>query len=58
MLTHLSIFSAKFVPIDGGMRKLQVMCAVEDKKVSLDLLVEEIKDMKEFVEHVGFSIWL
>ena len=49
------LISAKFVPVGYGIRKLQIMCVVEDEKVSVDLLVEKIQDFEEFVQSVDIA---
>merc|ERR1711902_345040 len=40
----------KLVPIGYGIKKLQVMCTVEDEKVSIDELQEKICDFEDFVQ--------
>merc|ERR1711874_139762 len=40
----------KLVPIGYGIKKLQVMCVVEDAKVSIDELQEKIQDFEDFVQ--------
>ena len=40
----------KLVPIGYGIKKLQVMCTVEDEKVSIDELQEKITDFEDFVQ--------
>merc|ERR1712241_256500 len=40
----------KLVPIGYGIKKLQVMCVVEDEKVSIDELQEKIQDFEDFVQ--------
>ena len=49
------LFSAKFVPVGYGIRKLQIMCVVEDEKVSVDLLVEKIQEFDAFVQSVDIA---
>ena len=41
---------AKLVPIGYGIKKLQVMCVVEDAKVSIDELQEKIADIEDLVQ--------
>jgi translation elongation factor EF-1beta len=43
---------AKLVPVGFGIHKLQIMCVVEDEKVSVDLLIEEIQNFQEYVQSV------
>lgn len=40
----------KLVPVGYGINKLQVMCVVEDLKVSIDELCEEICEFEDFVQ--------
>merc|ERR1711902_263079 len=40
----------KLVPIGYGIKKLQVMCVVEDAKVSIDELQEKICEFEDFVQ--------
>lgn len=40
----------KLVPIGYGINKLQVMCVVEDEKVSIDELQEKIQEFEDFVQ--------
>lgn len=40
-------FTAKLVPIAFGIKKLQIVCVVEDDKVSTDELTEKITDDNE-----------
>lgn len=44
--------TAKLVPVGFGIHKLQIMCVVEDEKVSVDLLIEEIQKFEEHVQSV------
>ena len=48
----LSWGANKLVPVGYGIKKLQVMCVVEDAKVSIDELQEKISDFKNFVQSV------
>lgn len=47
--------SAKLVEIAFGIKKLQIMCVVEDDKVSVDLLVETIQEFEDFVQSVDIA---
>merc|ERR1711944_263165 len=40
----------KLVPVGYGIKKLQVMCVVEDEKVSIDELCEQICEFEDFVQ--------
>merc|ERR1712219_110446 len=42
----------KLVPIGYGINKLQVMCTVEDDKVSIEELAEKIEAFEDFVQSV------
>merc|ERR1712233_223772 len=45
----------KLVPVGYGINKLQVMCVVEDAKVSIDELQEKISDFDDFVQSVDVA---
>merc|ERR1712113_1269646 len=45
----------KLVPVGYGIQKLQVMCVVEDAKVSIDELQEKISDFEDFVQSVDVA---
>jgi elongation factor 1-delta len=48
--------AAKLVPVGYGIRKLQILCIVEDDKVSVDELQEKItEDLEEFVQSVDIA---
>merc|ERR1712037_569012 len=40
----------KLIPIGYGIKKLQVMCTVEDDKVSIEELSEKIEEFEDFVQ--------
>merc|ERR1711862_1034475 len=42
--------ASKLVPIGYGIKKLQVMCTVEDAKVSVDELTEKIEAFEDYVQ--------
>ncbi|XP_012534128.1 elongation factor 1-beta' [Monomorium pharaonis] len=46
---------SKLVPVGYGMSKLQIMCVIEDEKVSVDLLIEQIQDFEELVQSVDIA---
>lgn len=41
--------ASKFVPLAYGIKKLQITCVVEDDKVSIDWLTEEIEKNEDYV---------
>merc|ERR1712107_298172 len=45
----------KLVPIGSGINKLQVMCTVEDEKVSIEELTEKIETFEDFVQSVDIA---
>merc|ERR1712025_865787 len=47
--------ASKKVPIGYGISKLQVMCTVEDLKVSIDELQEEIEEFEDHVQSVDIA---
>jgi len=47
--------AAKLVPLAFGIHKLQISCVVEDEKVSIDWLVEEIESNEELVQSVDIA---
>nr|UEN71288.1 elongation factor [Gregopimpla kuwanae] len=47
--------ASKFVPVGYGINKLQIMCVVEDDKVSVDLLTEKIQDFEDLVQSVDIA---
>uniref|UniRef100_U5EMQ4 Putative elongation factor 1 beta/delta chain n=1 Tax=Corethrella appendiculata TaxID=1370023 RepID=U5EMQ4_9DIPT len=47
--------AAKLVPVGYGINKLQIMCVIEDDKVSVDLLTEEIEKFEDFVQSVDIA---
>nr|BAN20645.1 elongation factor 1 beta [Riptortus pedestris] len=47
--------ASKLVPLAYGIKKLQIMCVVEDEKVSIDELVEKIQDFEDFVQSVDIA---
>lgn len=46
------LFPAKLVPVGYGINKLQIMCVIEDEKISVDLLTEQIQEFEELVQSV------
>ncbi|XP_056645687.1 probable elongation factor 1-beta [Diorhabda sublineata] len=47
--------AAKLVPLAYGIHKLQISCVVEDDKVSIDLLTEQLEQLEEFVQSVDIA---
>merc|ERR1712090_100852 len=47
--------ASKLIPIGYGIKKLQVMCTVEDEKVSVDELSEKIEGFEDYVQSVDVS---
>lgn len=47
--------ASKLVPVGYGINKLQIMCVIEDDKVSIDLLTEKIQDFEDFVQSVDIA---
>lgn len=46
---------SKLVPLAYGIHKLQIVCVVEDDKVSIDWLTEEIEKNEDFVQSVDIA---
>lgn len=44
--------ASKFMPVAFGIQKLTISCVVEDEKISVDLLIEEIEKLDELVQSV------
>merc|ERR1712004_387768 len=40
----------KLVPVGYGIKKIQLMCVVEDEKVSIDELCEQIQEFEDYVQ--------
>jgi len=47
--------ASKLVPVGYGINKLRVMCVVEDEKVSIDELCEQIAEFEDFVQSVDID---
>ncbi|KAF8788812.1 elongation factor 1-beta-like [Argiope bruennichi] len=47
--------ASKLVPLAYGIKKLQIMCVVEDDKVSIDWLQEEIQNFEDYVQSVDIA---
>merc|ERR1719471_667179 len=45
----------KLIPIGYGIKKLQVMCTVEDAKVSIEELGEKIEEFEDYVQSVDVA---
>ena len=48
-------FIAKLVPVGYGINKLQLMCVVEDEKVSVDELQEQIEEFEDYVQSTDIA---
>lgn len=47
--------ASKLVPVGYGIHKLQIMCVIEDDKISVDLLQEKIQEFEDFVQSVDIA---
>merc|ERR1712243_489399 len=47
--------ATKLVPVGYGINKLQIMCTVEDDKVSIEELSEKMKEFEDFVQSVDVA---
>lgn len=47
--------AAKLVPVGYGINKLQIMCVIEDEKVSTDELSEKIEAFEDYVQSVDIA---
>nr|ABM55537.1 putative elongation factor 1 beta' [Maconellicoccus hirsutus] len=47
--------ASKLVPVGYGIKKLQIICIVEDDKVSVDELTEKIQEFEDFVQSVDIA---
>jgi len=47
--------ASKLVPVGYGINKLQIMCVVEDEKVSIDQLSEQMAEFEDFVQSVDVA---
>jgi len=47
--------AAKLVPLAYGIHKLQISCVVEDDKVSIDWLQEQIESLEDYVQSVDIA---
>lgn len=55
LIDMYSSFVAKLVPLAYGIHKLQISCVVEDDKVSVDWLVEQIQELEDYVQSVDIA---
>ncbi|XP_017488573.1 PREDICTED: elongation factor 1-beta-like [Rhagoletis zephyria] len=46
---------SKLVPLAYGIKKLQIVCVVEDEKVSIEELSEKIESFEDFVQSVDIA---
>jgi len=47
--------ASKLVPVGYGIKKLQIMCVVEDEKVSVEELTEKIEGFEELIQSVDIA---
>lgn len=47
--------AAKLVPVGYGINKLQIMCVIEDDKISTDELTEKIEEFEDYVQSVDIA---
>jgi elongation factor 1-beta len=47
--------ASKLVPVGFGIRKLQINLTVEDEKVSLEDLQEQIQDFEDYVQSTDIA---
>lgn len=47
--------ASKLVPVGYGINKLQIMCVIEDDKVSTDELTETIEGFEDYVQSVDIA---
>jgi len=47
--------ASKLMPVGYGIKKLQIMCVVEDEKVSVDDLIEKIEEFEDYVQSVDIA---
>jgi len=47
--------ASKLVPVGYGINKLQIMCVVEDEKVSIEELGEKMESFEDFVQSVDIA---
>lgn len=47
--------AAKLVPVGYGINKLQIMCVIEDEKISTDELTEKIEEFEDYVQSVDIA---
>lgn len=46
---------SKLVPLAYGIQKLQILCVIEDDKVSVDELQEKMQEFEDFVQSVDIA---
>ncbi|XP_017789416.1 PREDICTED: elongation factor 1-beta isoform X2 [Habropoda laboriosa] len=47
--------ASKLVAVGYGIHKFRIMCVIEDDKVSVDVLIEEIESFKQYVQSVDIE---
>ena len=55
LLTDVCRIAGKLVPLAFGIKKLTIMCTVEDDKVSIEELTEKIEAHEDFVQSVDIA---
>ena len=55
MMDGLLWGASKLVPLAYGIKKLQILCVIEDEKVSVDELQEKICEFEDFVQSVDIA---
>lgn len=54
-LIFLSYTTAKLAPVAFNIKKLSIVCVVEDEKVSIEELTEKIEQFEDFVQSVDIA---
>ena len=52
---HFCSFAAKLAPVAFNIKKLSIVCVVEDDKVSIEELTEKIEQFEDFVQSVDIA---
>ena len=47
--------TSKLVPVGYGINKMQIVCVVEDDKVSIDELAEKLAEFEDYVQSVDIA---
>lgn len=54
-LTTIIFITAKLVPLAYGIKKLQIVCVIEDEKVSVEELGEKLAEFEDHVQSVDVA---